>query len=43
MIELTKEQLKQIVIDAFNEGLIYDLNIDYPAEKYANYIIENLN
>ena len=39
MIQLTQEELKQIIIDAFNEGLIYDLNLDYPAEKYADYIL----
>jgi hypothetical protein len=40
MIQLTEQQLKQIIIDAFNEGLIYDLNLDYPAEKYAEYILK---
>jgi len=39
MIQLTQEELKQIIIDAFNEGLKYDLNFDYPAEKYASYIL----
>jgi hypothetical protein len=43
MIELTKEQLKQIIIDAFNEGLIYDLNFDSPANKYAEYILNEIN
>jgi hypothetical protein len=41
MIQLTEQELKQIIIDAFNEGLIYDLQLDYPAEKYACYVIEN--
>jgi hypothetical protein len=39
MIELTEQELKQIIIDAFNEGLIYDMNFDCPAERYANYIL----
>jgi len=39
MIQLTETELKQIIIDAFNEGLIYDLNLDSPANKYAEYIL----
>ena len=39
MIQITEQELKKIIIDAFNEGLIYDSNLDYPAEKYADYIL----
>ena len=42
MIQLTEQQLKQIIIDAFNEGVIYDANFDYPAIKYAGYVIEQI-
>jgi hypothetical protein len=43
MIELTEQQLKKIIIDAFNEGLIYDLNFDSPANRYAEYILNQIN
>jgi hypothetical protein len=39
MIQLTEIELKQIIIDAFNEGLIYDLNFDSPASRYAEYVL----
>jgi len=42
MIQLTKEELKEIIIDAFNEGLKYDLNFDNPANRYAEYILNEL-
>ena len=43
MIQLTQEELKQIIIDAFNEGLKYDnLIFDYPAERYASFILNKL-
>ena len=41
-MELTEQKLKQIITDAFNEGLIYDLNFDCPAERYAEYIVNEL-